>query len=341
MSVSKIDPAAVDLSVVCPVGKHVFDLPTVHREFDEALSETGRSVEFVYVVDGQRTFAAASVGDLRESRFPVRVFTTARGFGEATALQYGFERARGRFILTIADRPQIDAATARDVLDRLERGHEVVVTRREPRTDAWPNRLQSRVFHALVRRLVGHDFRDLSCGLRGFTAEAARRLELYGDQHRFIPVIAARLGYRVLEIPGRQHAENTALRLRAPGLYASRLLDVLNIYFLTRFTRRPLRFFGMIGAIVGGVGFAISAWLAAERLLGFSGLAERPLLLLGVLLIVVGVQVVSIGLLAEIIIFLSARREIPQAREVYPSDVARKSRSEPAEPVVRDDAGRS
>jgi dolichol-phosphate mannosyltransferase len=183
--------------------------------------------------------------------------------------------------------------------------------------------VQSRVFHALVQRLVGHDFRDMSCGLRGFTAEAARRLELYGDQHRFIPVIATRLGYRVLEIPGAQHPDNRALRLRSPGLYAGRLLDVLNIYFLTQFTRRPLRFFGAIGAAALAVGFGVSAWLAAERVFGLVSLADRPLLLLGVLLIVVGFQILSIGLLAEIIIFLSAKREIPQARELDPVEAQR------------------
>jgi dolichol-phosphate mannosyltransferase len=196
--------------------------------------------------------------------------------------------------------------------------------------------MQSRVFHAMVRRLVGHDFRDMSCGLRGFTAESARRLELYGDQHRFIPVIATRLGYRVLEIPGGQHPDNRALRLRSPALYAGRLLDVLNIYFLTQFTRRPLRFFGAIGASCAAFGFGISAWLAAERLFGRVSLADRPLLLLGVLLIVVGFQVLSIGLLAEIIIFLSAKRETPQARELDPLEPALAARSHDADGAGRD-----
>ncbi len=307
----------IEISLVCPVGKHVTELESVHREFREVLESTGRTAEFVYVIDGPWTGAEPVLRKLRDDRFPIRVFTTAKGFGEATALQFGFERARGRLILTIPDRPQIEAAVLLRVLADLDQGHEVVVTCRSPRTDAFLNRLQSRAFHGLVRLLVGHGFQDLSCGVRGLTTEAARKLDLYGDQHRFIPIIAAKLGYRVKEIPGRQHSHNESLRLRGIGIYTRRLLDILNIYFLTKFTRKPLRFFGLVGMAIGGLGFAISAYLAVQRLLRSSPLADRPLLILGILLIVLGVQVMSIGLLGEIIIFLSAKREEPEVEEVH------------------------
>ncbi len=306
-----------EISLICPVGKHVTELESVHREFRQILEGTGRTAEFVFVIDGPWTGAEPVLRKLSDDRFPVRVFTTAKGFGEATALQFGFERARGRLILTIPDRPQIEADVLLRVLADLDQGHEVVVTRRSPRTDAFLNRLQSRAFHGLVRLLVGHGFKDLSCGVRGFTAEAARKLDLYGDQHRFIPIIAAKLGYRVKEIPGRQHSHNESLRLRGLGIYTRRLLDILNIYFLTKFTRKPLRFFGLVGMSIGGLGFAISAYLAVQRLLRSSPLADRPLLILGILLIVLGVQVMSIGLLGEIIIFLSAKREEPEVEEVH------------------------
>jgi hypothetical protein len=222
-------------------------------------------------------------------------------------------------MITIPDRPQIEAGLLTQILARLEAGDEAVVTRRWPRRDAWLNRLQSRVFHALARWAVHQEFHDLSCGLRGFTREAALALDLYGDQHRFIPVIAARNGLVVTELSGAQHPANLGLRLREPGVYARRVLDILNILFLARFTRKPLRFFGLVGLGLGTVGFVISAYLAVERLLGFSALANRPLLLLGVLLIVLGVQVTAIGLLGEIIIFFASRRDVPEVREVAPA----------------------
>jgi hypothetical protein len=154
------------------------------------------------------------------------------------------------------------------------------------------------------------------------TLEAARKLDVYGDQHRFIPVIAVRCGYHVVEVPGAQHAENRKLRIAGPGIYLRRLLDVLNIYFLTRFTRKPLRFFGLVGSSIGLVGFAICAYLATAKLLGMTALSGRPLLLLGVLLLVLGVQITSIGLLGEIIIFLSARREQPEVAETSQSSAS-------------------
>jgi len=305
-----------EISVICPVGKYVGDLAAVHREAREALLATGRRVEFIYILDGPSTNAERYLEQFGEDRFPVTVLRMARGFGEATALQVGFERAAGRLILTIPDRRQVTAETLLEVLARLDAGDAVVVTHRYPRSDAMFNRLQSRVFHALVRRLVGQNFRDMTCGVRGMTSEAARKLELYGDQHRFIPIIAIKRGYPVVEVPGRQHAANERLRVYGPGVYVRRLLDILNIYFLSRFTRKPLRFFGLIGAVIGTTGLALTGYLAVERLMGASALADRPLLLLGILLIVLGVQVTSIGLLGEITIFLAARRDTPEVSEL-------------------------
>lgn len=312
-----------EISVVCPVTKHVSELAAVHREFEAELAKTGRSIEFIYVLDGPWTGGEKQMAGIEQSRYPVRVFTMANGFGEATALQYGFDQAQGRTILTIADRPQIEAATVHAVLDQLGQGCEMVVTRREPRRDALLNRFQSRVFHGLVRWLTGKSFHDLTCGLRGLTAELAKSLDLYGDQHRFIPVLALRRGYKVVELPGGQHAANTGLRLRGPGIYVRRLLDILNIYFLTKFTRKPLRFFGLIGLAVGAVGGVLLTLLAIARLFYDVKLADKPMVLLGALLFVLGVQVMSIGLIGEIIIFLSSKRDMPETvevRELAPAD---------------------
>ena len=183
--------------------------------------------------------------------------------------------------------------------------------RREPRMDPWLTRLQSRVFHWLTGA-SGKRFHDMTCGLRGFTLEACRALELYGDIHRFIPVIAATRGFGVEEIPVRQRPEDARLRVFDPGVYVRRLLDILHVFFLTKFTRKPLRFFGLVGISTAAVGFVITAYLAIGRLTGQFSLADRPLLLLGVLLLAFGLQIVSIGLIGEIVIFFGSKeREIP------------------------------
>jgi hypothetical protein len=155
------------------------------------------------------------------------------------------------------------------------------------------------------------------------TRRAAVGLDLYGDQHRFIPILARRSGYEVLEIPSPQHLANRTIRLFGPGVYVRRLLDIFSIFFLARFTRKPLRFFGLIGSLMGLIGGIICAVLGVQRILGQTSLGNRPLLLLGVLLLVLGIQVVSLGLLGEVIIFLSSKRETPKAREVTDSESVR------------------
>ncbi len=306
----------VEISVVCAVGHGAGDLVSLHQEFREVLAREGRTAEFIYVLDGPRPAEADRLTQIRDELFAVRVLRMARGFGEATALQVGFARAVGTYVLTIPSRPQIEPTVVHDVLACLDRGDPVVVTRRDPRIDPLFNRLQAQFFNWIVQTLVRQRFHDMTCAVRGFTSEAARKLDLYGDQHRFIPVIAARCGYLVVEISGRQHPEARALRIFGPGEYLRRVLDVLNIYFLARFTRKPLRFFGLIGLAIGFMGFAITTYLTVQRLSGMTALAGRPLLLLGVLLIVLGVQVTSIGLLGELILFLCARQEMPEAVEV-------------------------
>jgi dolichol-phosphate mannosyltransferase len=152
----------------------------------------------------------------------------------------------------------------------------------------------------------------MTCGLRGFTLEASRSLDLYGDIHRFIPLLAVARGFQVEEIPVRQREEDAQLRMFGPGVYFRRLLDVLHVFFLTKFARKPLRFFGLIGLVTAAAGFLITAGLSVQRLFGQTALADRPLLLLGVLLLALGIQIVSIGLIGEIVIFFGAReRETP------------------------------
>ncbi len=308
----------VDVSVVCWVGSDPGDLAELHQAYRAELAQTGRTVEFIYVLDGPRPRAQAAVAAIRDTQFPVTVITMAAGFGEATGLQLGFRRSRGKFVLTIPDRFQSDPAVVRDILGRLDEGEEVVIACRDRRGDAWRNRFQFAVFHALARRVSGRAFQDLTSGVRGLRREVAERLDLYGDLHRFIPILAARRGFRVTEIPVAQHPEDRVARRVRVGIYARRLLDLLNLFFLTRFTVKPLRFFGLIGLLLSLAGLGISGVLAAMRILDGQPLTNRPLLLLGVLLIVLGVQFVTLGLLGEIILFFSPRRELPEVHELSP-----------------------
>jgi hypothetical protein len=150
-------------------------------------------------------------------------------------------------------------------------------------------------------------FHDISCGLKGMKKRVLEEINLYGDLHRLFPILADNYGFIIKEIKAKQRSEDTTIRLVKMGSYTRRLLDILTIFFITKFTMKPLRFFGLVGMSFFGIGSIITGYLGFYRLLGFGGIAERPLLLLGVLLMVLGIQTLSIGLIGEIIIFIHAR----------------------------------
>ena len=184
----------------------------------------------------------------------------------------------------------------------------MVVARRWPRIDPWINQVQNYGFHLITRGLTGVQLHDLGCGLKGLRRRVVRGIHLYGDLHRFLPLLAYQRGFRVAEVSVPQHPQDGRMRVYRLGTYLRRLLDILTLVFLLKFTKKPLRFFGLIGAGLFGAGFFVSLVLAIQKSFGLTALADRPLLILGVLLMVLGFQTGSIGLLGEIIIFTHARK---------------------------------
>jgi glycosyltransferase involved in cell wall biosynthesis len=235
----------------------------------------------------------------------LRIVQLARRFGEATALRVGFEQARGRHILTLPAYRQVRPDAIGAVIDGLAEADLVLGVRSRAGDSAW-NRLQARGFRGLVRLLTGADFRDLGSGVRAMKRRVLEEVVLYGDRHRFLPIIADRQGFRIHQIDLPQAAEDRFRRGFRPDLYIRRALDVLSVFFLVRFTKKPLRFFGLVGAGLFVVGSLIVCWLVAERLFFGENLADRPALLLSSLMVVLGVQILAIGLIGELIIFTHA-----------------------------------
>jgi glycosyltransferase involved in cell wall biosynthesis len=297
------------VSVVVPVVERHDDLRQIFDSFTEVLRRDGRSCEFIFVVDGGQREVLPELRRLRDAHpAEVKVLVLGKTFGESAALTVGLESAKGDLILTVASYFQVEPEDVRRMFEPIETGDaDIVIGRRHPRIDSPFNRLQSSVFHWMVRRLTSTEFHDISCGVRLMKRGVAEELSLYGDLHRFIPILAISRGFRVREESLRQRAEDRATRYHGAGVYLRRVLDILTVFFLIKFTRKPLRFFGLIGTGLFVVGLVITAYLAADRLIFQGSIGDRPLLLLGVLLMVLGVQSVSIGLLGEIIIFTHAR----------------------------------
>ncbi len=306
-STAKDISLATGVSVIVPVVERADDLLAVHSEFAKQLESEGVDLEFLFVFDGGFINPPESLLTRSRESPRLRILRFDQPFGEAAALRAGIDHSSGAVVIMAPAYFQVQAEGVRRALATLQAGADLVVTQRSPRLDGFLNRLQSRLFHALVRRVSGVRFSDMACGLRVMKRDVAESLPLYGDLHRFIPALAAREGYRVEEVPVPQHPLDARRRLYKPGVYVRRLLDILTFFFLAKFTEKPLRFFGLVGSVFVGLGGVISAILLVQRLAG-TGIANRPLLLLGVLLIALGVQIFGLGLVGEIIVHLRTPR---------------------------------
>jgi len=234
----------VDLSVVVPISERYDDLRQLYNEYSDQISEHGYSREFIFVLDGVDLHALQTLKELRKDHSEVKVVTLNRWAGEATALSVGLEKARGSIILTLPSYFQVDPTEIGHMLTNLIDGKsDLVIGWRYPRIDSRFNRLQSRVFHALTRALTGLSYHDVSCGVRAMTRKVAEEVQLYGDLHRFFPLLAHQRGFKVAELPVHQSKSDAKRRLYSPGVYLRRLLDLLTLFFLYKFTKKTPQVF--------------------------------------------------------------------------------------------------
>jgi glycosyltransferase involved in cell wall biosynthesis len=236
-----------------------------------------------------------------------------RNFGKAAALMAGFREARGDAIVTIDGDLQDDPAEIPRLLAELEAGADLVSGWKRDRQDPLGRRAASRVFNGVTSRMSGVDLHDLNCGFKAYRAEVVESLALTGDQYRYIPVLAAAEGFRVSELPVNHRPRVHGRSKYGLERYLRGFLDLLTILFIGRFRQRPMHLFGGAGMLLIATGVVICAYLAVLRLLG-EGIGGRPLLLLGVLLIVVGVQLFTIGLVSEMIQRYHLRPQDDEAR---------------------------
>lgn len=298
----------VSLSAVIPVSERYEDVETLYNAYKAALESLHRSYEFVYVLDGAFPDVLATLERLRRGGAPIKIVTLAKWFGEATALTVGFAHAAGEIILTLPAYQQVEPRDIPQLVHALDGAH-MAVARRFPRRDSRINVLQSQGFHFFLERLLMKKlpFRDLGCSARAFRRIVVDEIQMLGDQHRFLPLLADQQGFTVREIDLKQAPGDIHRRLYRPGIYLRRLLDILTVVFITKFSKKPLRFFGLIGAFVFALGMLATTYLSLERVFLDIPLADRPALVLAVLMIVMGFQMIAVGLIGELVIFLHGR----------------------------------
>jgi glycosyltransferase involved in cell wall biosynthesis len=292
------------VSVVVPVVERTEDLMAVYRAFTRQLESRVADFEFLFVFDG-RFAPPPELIDLSRKKEGVRILRFAREFGETAALRIGIEKSQGDLVLTLPAYFQVQPDGVGLLLDAIAAGADMAVANRSPRLDNWLNRMQSRAFHRIIGGVTDQQFHDMACGVRAMRRPVAEALPLYGDLHRFIPALALREGFRVDEVAVAQHPNDARVRVYRPSVYLRRLLDIAAFFFLAKFTERPLRFFGLVGSVFLMSGAILSLVLLIQRFEG-QGIANRPALLLAVLLVALGVQLIGLGLVGEIIVHLRA-----------------------------------
>lgn len=296
----------VELSVIVPVGDRHADAQQLYADYRAGLAALGIPYQLIFVLDGPQLDFAQGLQQLLTAGEKFVVVGLSRTFGEATAIMAGFSKAVGRYIVTLPGYHQIEGGEVAKLVNALATT-DVVLGRRWPRAGGMFERARRAAFHGLLARVTKLQFHDLACGARAFKRQVLEEIHLYGDQHRYLAVLADRQGFRVSEIDVKQSDRDRFKGMYAPREYVRSFLDIFTVFFLARFTKRPLRFFGMVGITTFGVGVIWTLILVVQRLFFEQALADRPALLLASLLIVMGLQVFALGLLGELIIFTHAK----------------------------------
>lgn len=315
----------VDLSIVVPVYNEEKNLLPLHAEITTACRSLNRSYEVILIDDGSRDSSFEVLRGIQASDPRVRVVRLRRNFGQTAALSAGFNRARGEIIVTLDSDLENDPADIGLLVAKIEEGYDLVSGWRKNRWKKrfFTRRLPSLAANRLISCITKVRLRDYGCTLKAFRREVVKNIHLYGEMHRFIPAIAAAVGVTIAEVP-----VNFRPRVHGKSKYGiSRsirvLLDLLTVKFLLNYATRPLQIFGLMGLVSGAAGLIIGLIMSYQRLVQKISIANRPLLLLAVLLIVVGFQFVTMGLLGEIMVRTyheAVDKQIYVIREVLESD---------------------
>lgn len=303
--------APIALSFVIPFlneEKTLRELYVRIRKAVQPVLAEGEEFEVVFVDDGSTDDSVAEVLKLVDEHDGVRLIELQGNFGKSAALAAGFGQARGRVVFTLDADLQDDPKEIPRFLEKLEEGFDVVSGYKQKRNDPITKVLPSRVFNWMVRRSTGIRLRDVNCGFKAYRKVVLENVRLYGELHRFVPVLAHWKRFRVGEIVVEHHARVHGVSKFGGGRFFRGLMDLLTVVFLMKYERRPAHFFGGLGSLTLLAGVAVCTYLAVLKAMG-EAIGHRPLLSLGVLLVVVGVQILATGLIAELMVH--ARPDMP------------------------------
>lgn len=297
----------VSISAIVPVTQRTDDVVEITKDYVGILDSMEQDFEILLIIDGDKAKIFESLQKLAETDERIRIIKFAKSFGDAAAIDAGFRYSSGEVLLTLPAHYQVDPESIRTLINNLDTCDMAIARRQSSKQKSHFAAFRRRLFHWLVRISSGERFSDLGCSARAFKRKILEEIAVYGEQHIFLPLLASKQGFRVTEVQVPQAMRDRPSSRSGAGFYLQRVLDIFTVVFLVRFTKKPIRFFGMIGSITFVFGMAVLLYLIGQRLIFGVALADRPALLVSSLLTVLGLQIFALGLLGELIIFTHAR----------------------------------
>ncbi|MCC6790235.1 MAG: glycosyltransferase family 2 protein [Thermomicrobiales bacterium] len=292
-------PRIGSLSIVIPVYNEEGNLPELHRRLTGVLTDLGLPYEFIFVDDGSNDGTWDIIKSLRHEDHRVVALRHRRNFGKAQALSNGFAIARGEAVITMDGDLQDDPDELPRFIDELNNGHDLVSGWKQRRQDPLGKTAPSKVFNWTVRKASGVQLHDFNCGFKAYRLEVTRSIRLYGELHRFTPVLADAEGFRIKELPVKHHPRTWGTSKYGWSRLVKGFLDLLTVTFLTNYRQRPMHLFGLPGLLSLMLGVLLGLFLTFQRVVQDETIGTRPLLMLAVLLVVIGTQFFGLGLLGE------------------------------------------
>ena len=302
------DKTEKDISIVIPLFDEEANIEELYGQLKTVLQDLNKEYELIFIDDGSTDNSFSILQDFHQKDKTVKVVQFRRNFGKSAALSVGFKYAKGKIIVTMDADLQDDPREIANFIKKLDEGYDIVSGWRFERKDSFSKTLPSKLFNYLTSLLTGIKIHDFNCGFKVCKKEVIENINIYGELHRYIPVLAHWRGYKVGEIKVRHYPRGGGSSKYGIGRLFRGFTDLLTVLFLTRYARRPLHLFGAVGVLFFSIGVIINLYLVLLKLLGY-GIGERPLLFLGVLLTVIGFQIISTGLIGEMIVAMRSKSD--------------------------------
>jgi len=291
----------VDLSVVIPVFEEELNIKPLHDDLRRVLDSLQLTSEIIFVDDGSRDNSFAVLTEIQRADDTVRVVRFRRNFGQTAALAAGLQYAQGEVVITMDGDQQNDPSDIPNLLARVDAGYDLVCGWRFDRKDKyWSRKFPSMLANKLISKTTEVELHDYGCTLKAMRKEVAKNITLYGELHRFIPAVASNMGVSIAEIKVNHRARTLGATKYGISRSVRVLLDLITVKFLLKYAGRPMHFFGLPGLLSGAVGFFLALYTTFERLFLSVPMGNRPLFLLAILMILIGIQFIAIGLLGEL-----------------------------------------